>query len=743
MPKKFRLNLRATILGSMCLVGVASGLIFAKVWVPRLNALSVAALSREVDRQLDVIADSLKPFILNNQFAAIHETLNALLNNNENWIDITLHESDGRQIFPIEVTSAPESDQFWSSSKAIMLQDKEIGELHLTVDFSSDLGILTTEVRNIGLIGLTLFLFTMLTIWMLIESLVIRRLKILADASRELSDGNYAAVLPPEGKDEVGALTSDFRKMRENIHANEIELKRAMQKAQDATVAKSQFLATMSHEIRTPLNGVIPVVELLSATDLDENQKRLTDTIEISGSALKSIIDDILDFSRLDAGRMSLRSEPYVLTDLIENVCDILGPSTLKRNISIQSYIDPALNGKLLGDGERLRQVILNLAGNASKFTEVGGIGITAEQLIRADGTEQLHVEITDSGIGISAEDLVNIFDRFTQVETGATKKFGGSGLGLSISHMLIDQMGGEIGVNSQVGVGSTFWFTIPIVHVSDVDEVRPIKTLAPKSIALIDAGANSTEGELIGRTLSEFGHDLCTFSSVQEMHAQCSLEARKLNHIVLNTPVGGHDVLALWMDELAKGPFAAIEKIVLSAQSDQDKSAAKSVEHNKWLIKPIHSYDLLDCFETHHKKPDQCQRTKQMQSPDNTSDHRQLHILIADDNTINQEVAAAILKTFGHQCVVANNGQEAVDKVMQDQFDLVLMDIQMPTMDGLEATSLIRASVEKPDEINIVGLSASATEDDAQQCYDAGMDSFISKPLTRAKIKTLVDSIP
>ncbi len=743
MPKKFRLNLRATILGSMFLVGVASGLIFAKVWVPRLNALSVAALSREVDRQLDVIADSLKPFVLNNQFAAIHETLNSLLKNNENWIDITLHESNGRQIFPIDVTSAPESDQFWSSSKAIMLQDKEIGELHLTVDFSSDLEILTTEVRNIGLIGLTLFLFTMLTIWMLIESLVIRRLKILADASRELSDGNYAAVLPPEGKDEVGALTSDFRKMRENIHANEIELKRAMQKAQDATIAKSQFLATMSHEIRTPLNGVIPVVELLSATDLDENQKRLTDTIEISGSALKSIIDDILDFSRLDAGRMSLRSEPYVLTDLIENVCDILGPSTLKRNISIQSFIDPALNGKLLGDGERLRQVILNLAGNASKFTEMGGIGITAEQLIRADGTEQLHVEITDSGIGISAEDLVNIFDRFTQVETGATKKFGGSGLGLSISHMLIDQMGGEIGVNSQVGVGSTFWFTIPIVHVSDVDEVRPIKTLAPKSIALIDAGANSTEGELIGRTLSEFGHDLCTFSSVQEMHAQCSLEARQLNYIVLNTPVGGHDVLTLWMDELAKGPFAAIEKIVLSAQSDQDKSADKSVEHNKWLIKPIHSHDLLDCFETHHKKPDQCQRTRQTQSPDSTSDHRQLHILIADDNTINQEVAAAILKTFGHQCVVVNNGQEAVDTVMQEQFDLVLMDIQMPTMDGLEATSLIRASAEKPDEINIVGLSASATEDDAQQCYDAGMDSFISKPLTRAKIKTLVDSIP
>lgn len=738
MLRKLQPNLRATVLSSMILVTAASVVVFAKIWVPRLNELGIEVQAREVDRQLDIIADSLTPFVLSNQFAGIHETLNALMARNDNWIQIKLINSDGRQIYPLSTIPDLKNPNYWSTSKEIMIRDDEVGKIFATVDFSADLNRLTIESRNLGLLWLTMLLAAMLVIWVAIEGLVVRRLKLLSDASRELAIGNYSAVLPPEGYDEVGALSSSFRMMRENIRENEIELTEATRVAQDATNAKSQFLATMSHEIRTPMNGVIPVAELLAATDLDTSQRRLVETIHLSGQALSSIIDDILDFSRLDAGRMSLRSEPFQLIDLIEDVCDILGPSVLARKIAIQSYIDPALCGDFLGDGERLRQVVLNLAGNAAKFTETGGIGIRSKPVVDFTGSRQIQVEITDTGIGIPRKDIDGIFGRFTQVENNASRNFGGSGLGLSISRMLIEEMGGEIGVQSELGEGSTFWFRIPLIPVKPIAEKTPEGTSVPQQIVLIDKGENGSDGQFIFDTLQASGHDVWAFSSVQRMNEWLLKQDVELTHIVLNSPVGRPDILKTWLEELAKGSFSTVIKIVLLAEEE----GAICGDVNISLKKPVHRRDLLDGIDGAKLTSDRRETVVGQRRPLTDEETSGFRILVVDDNQINQEVAYALLNELGHACVVAGDGQQAVDAVVHDDFDLVLMDVQMPVKNGLDATREIRALGDDKSFVKILGLSASATEEECKRCYDAGMDDFLSKPLNRSKLAAMLDAI-
>ncbi|MGY3436938.1 MULTISPECIES: ATP-binding protein [unclassified Marinovum] len=710
----------------MLLIALASGLIFVHVWVPRLNAQSIGVLSREADRQLDVIGKSLTPFLLNNQFAGIHETLDSLMNSRDNWVEIRLENAEGRLIYPFFAPVEADHAQYWSTTKTITFQDRSLGEIALTVDFSTDLQRLTGVARNLGLLGLSLVIVLLMVIWLVMESLVIRRLKILSDAAREISVGNYAAVLPPTGKDEVGTLSESFSNMRESIRRNEAELTEATHKAQQATEAKSQFLATMSHEIRTPLNGVIPVVELLAATDLDADQRRLVDTIRISGEALGSIIDDILDFSRLDAGRMSMRSAPYVLIDLIEDVCDILGPSVQNRQLSIQSHVDPALSGGFLGDGERLRQVILNIAGNAAKFTETGGICVCASQTSDDAGADWIRVEISDTGIGIPEDELDNIFGRFAQVDSGATKKFGGSGLGLAISRMLIEAMGGEIGVRSQTGVGSTFWFTLPLI--ADPAQHGVIQRReAPGLLALLDDDS-APDGPLIARTLTEYGYDLRIFASIDALHAANIAPAR----LLLNAPPDHPGRLGEWQDGLDRGPFKTVPRVILSTSTERTEAP-----HTALLLKPIHCRDLLASLAA--PLPEVAQITA---PADPDAPERALHILVVDDNVINQEVTSAMLEALGHTSVVVGDGQTAIDTVAAMPFDLVLMDVQMPIMDGLEATRQIRSLDGPPRETTIYGLSASAMEEEARKCFDAGMDDFLSKPLNRKKLQATIQSV-
>lgn len=599
MFQLFRFGLSRWLLLALVAVGIISGILFVQVWVPQFTRLWLEVASRETEQQIAIVADSLTPFMLGNQFAGIYETLDALLERNEHWRQIVLLNEDGRRIYPI-FDPAPETGaHLWTTTENLTFRGEPIGQISATVDFSADLTRLNGMAHSLGILAMLLFFLAVGIIGAVVEIFVLRRLRMLGRASSELSRGNYSAVLPPEYSDEVGALSGVFRSMRERIRDKERDLNEARQAAESAASAKAQFLATMSHEIRTPMNGVIPVAEMLASTDLDAHQQRLVNTIQISGQALSSIIDDILDFSRLDAGHVTIRSEPFDLQDLVTGIRDMLATTSETKNIRLHTDVSEQLSGCFAGDGARLRQVLLNLAGNAVKFTEQGHVVIRARRTEDATGAAWIRISVEDTGIGIPADQIERIFDRFSQADNSISRDFGGSGLGLSISRMLVRAMGGDIGVESEVGTGSTFWFTLPLRR----------------------------------------------------------------------------------------------------AQSE--------------VVQPS--------------------------APEAPAEPGALRVLVADDNDINRVVACAMLEQLGHQCVTVDDGQEAVEAVRNEDYDLVLMDVQMPRLDGLAATQAIRALGGALSQIKIVGLSASATNDDSRQCFDAGMDGFLSKPLQRARLEDLL----
>lgn len=601
MFRMFRFGLSRWLLLALVAVGIISAILFVQVWVPQFTRLWVEVASRETEQQIAIVADSLTPFMLSNQFAGVYETLDALIERNENWRQVVLVNEEGRRIYPILLPDPEVGPHLWQTTQQLTFRGEPIGQLSATVDFSEDLQRMNGMANSLGILAMLLFLLAVVVIGAVVEIFVLRRLRMLSRASSELSDGNYSAVLPPETCDEVGALSGVFRTMRQSIHDKEHDLNEAREAAVSAATAKAQFLATMSHEIRTPMNGVIPVAEMLAATALDARQRKLVDTIQLSGRALSSIIDDILDFSRLDAGHVTIRSDPFDLTELVGGIHDILATTAENKSIRLHTDVAPELSGLFEGDGGRLRQVLLNLAGNAVKFTERGHVILRAEQHEDADGNPWIRIAVEDTGIGIPPDQIERIFDRFSQVDNSTSRDFGGSGLGLSISRMLVGAMGGDIGVHSKVGSGSTFWVMLPL------------RRARPEAAPSADA------------------------------------------------------------------PVAA---------------------------------------------PTEAQG---------------LRVLVADDNDINRVVARAMLEELGHHCVTVDDGQEAIEAVQSEAYDLVLMDVQMPRLDGLAATQAIRALDGAAGRIKIVGLSASATNDDSRQCFDAGMDSFLSKPLRRDGLMALL----